>query len=74
MGDLNTKTVNGTEILGDGNVSVEPARTQATQAEMVAGVETGIRSMSPVNVKQAIDANRTSLDTLATLHATMLSF
>lgn len=30
---------------------------QATQSEMESGTETGLRSMSPANVKQAIDAN-----------------
>jgi len=34
----------------------EPAQTAASQAEMEAGTETAIRSMSPLRVKQAIDA------------------
>ena len=38
------------------DTSREPARTQATQAEMEAGTETAIRSMSPSRVAQAIAA------------------
>lgn len=34
----------------------EPVQTVASQAEMEAGTETDLRSMSPVRVKQAIDA------------------
>jgi hypothetical protein len=34
----------------------EPAQTAASQAEMEAGTETALRSMSPIRVKQAIDA------------------
>jgi hypothetical protein len=34
----------------------EPVLTAASQAEMEAGIETAIRSMSPIRVKQAIDA------------------
>ena len=38
------------------DTSLEPARTQATQAEMEAGTEANVRSMSPLRVKQAIAA------------------
>lgn len=38
------------------DTSREPARTQATQAEMEAGTESGIRGMSPLRVAQAIAA------------------
>ena len=38
------------------DTSREPARTQATQAEMEAGTEANVRSMSPLRVKQAIAA------------------
>ena len=38
------------------DTSREPARTQATQAEMEAGTEANVRSMSPLRVAQAIAA------------------
>jgi hypothetical protein len=43
----------------------------ASQAEMEAGTESGIRRMSPLRVAQAIAARNTDL---ATLHALALSF
>ena len=45
--DVDTRQVSG---------SYEPAQTAASQAEMEAGTEAAIRSMSPIRVKQAIDA------------------
>ena len=38
------------------DTSREPARTQATQAEMEAGTEANVRGMSPLRVAQAIAA------------------
>lgn len=50
-------TTAGTVSEGDHNHSgvYEPVQTVASQAEMEAGTETAIRSMSPLGVKQAID-------------------
>lgn len=61
LGDSATKSVGstaGTVAAGDhGHSGVyEPVLTQASQAEMEAGAETAVRSMSPFRVKQAITA------------------
>lgn len=42
------------------------AITQASQAEMEAGTETALRVMSPANVKQAIDGQAPTADTIST--------
>lgn len=39
------------------DIDAEPAQVTATQAEMEAGTEAAIRSVSPLRVKQAIEAN-----------------
>lgn len=59
----NIKTINGESLLSSGDVvldatrvGAQPAMTQATQAEMAAGVETGVRSMSPLLIRKAIES------------------
>lgn len=59
----NIKTINGESLLSSGDVvldatrvGAQPAMTQATQTEMAAGVETGVRSMSPLLIRKAIES------------------
>lgn len=53
MGDVKSGGYGGRVDLSG---TYEPLRTAASQAEMEAGTEAAIRSMSPLRVKQAIDA------------------
>ena len=48
------KTINNTSLLGAGDLVL--GADPATQAEMEAGTEAGLRAMSPLRVKQAIAA------------------
>jgi hypothetical protein len=52
----NIKTINGVSIVGSGDMTVATSEIPASQAEMEAGTEAGLRSMSPLRVKQAIAA------------------
>ena len=45
----------GVVVVTPASISAQPVMQQATQAEMEAGSEAGIRSMSPLNVTQAIN-------------------
>jgi hypothetical protein len=46
----------GTDPVLPGAIGAEPARATASQVEMEAGIESAVRSMSPLRVAQAIAA------------------
>lgn len=46
----------GPVVLSASDVGAEPAMSEATELEMASGTEAGLRSMSPLRVRQAISA------------------
>jgi hypothetical protein len=51
------------------DLGAEPAQTPATQAESEAGTETGLRSFSPLRIKQAITAHVEALTNASVISA-----